>query len=152
MNLKIIDIDNRKYILCKQGEKISIYNSDGTLTNDGCIIGKVFEKYLNKSLEEKIENAKIEKYLVYDEYGYKFNYKIMDLKYVGIGRYYDEDGELIDPDLLIEFKADEETKKRVREREEKVFDYEQKIEEINDSFYDFIDKKRKDYEQNKGDK
>lgn len=148
MKLKIITIDNKQYILYEDEKYISIYNSNGSINTQGDIISKAMQIIS----DEKIKNTKSEKYLVYDDDKYHngFEYRIMYLKYVD-GKYYEDNGRDIGLNISIEFKADEEVENRLKERENKIFEYQQKIEETNDSFYDFIDRKRKDYEQNKGD-
>lgn len=145
MKLKIITIDRKQYILHEDNNCIAIYNSDGEEVKDKRIIGEVTLICFKYSSEEIIKNTKSEKYLVYDNDDI-FGYKLMYLKYVN-GKYYEDNGRELNPNISIELKADEEVENRIKERENKIFEYEQKIEETNDSFYDFIDRKRKDIEQ-----
>ena len=154
--MKIIEINNESYILTDDKHGVNIYNKDGKLMSDfnnnfsvSDEILKARQTYLDSKqtdLEQKIKNAKTKKYLIYDdEYNSNFEYRIMDLKFID-GNYYDIHGRIITPNILVAHEADEEIEIRLKERQDKIYEYEQRIEEINDSFHDFVDRKRKDYE------
>ena len=155
--MKIIEINNKNYILTDDKHGVNIYDKDGKLmsdfNNNFPVSDEILEarrEYLDSKqadLEQKIKKQNVKKYLVYDDdkYNSNFEYRIMDLKFIS-GNYYDINGKIITPNILVAHEADEEIEIKLKEREDKIYEYEQRIEEINDSFYDFIDRKRKDYE------
>ena len=150
MSLKIIDIDDKKYILTDDKHGVNIYGQSGDLLTDFRNQNSIPEKILEartKYIEEKrtsdifqLEQIQFKEYLTYndDERESGFEYKITYLKYFK-DHYYVLDTQRLDIQTTVLCETTEEIKNKLKQREERINKCYEEIENISAEFDKFVD-------------